>query len=99
MVRTADEERPDETDEVSLLHRLPAGDAEEDRRYVKKLDDDTRLRRRVYDLLLATKCFRLEKVDGLPFRGEDFLKKDEVWERLLGLGVVEKMENAEKQEA
>ncbi len=76
-------------DDAPRPHLLPFAHADSDRQYAARLDEDTRLRRRVYELLLTTKCPCLESVDGLHLEREEVLRKDEMWERLLGLGVVE----------
>lgn len=81
----ADESEPDGEEFV-----LPAASKERDREYVARLDEDTRLRRRVYEMLLANSCRGLRALDGLVFERRDVLVKDEVWERLVCLGVVRK---------
>lgn len=47
---------------------LPIADREANKSYKSRLDEDTGLRRRIYELLLATGCGNLTDVDGLPFR-------------------------------
>jgi len=71
-------------------HTLPRGDSEQDRRHQARLDEDTRLRRRVYELLLAHSCHALEGVDGLRFERSCADVKDDVWQRLIELGVLRK---------
>ncbi|TKA83667.1 hypothetical protein B0A55_00464 [Friedmanniomyces simplex] len=61
-------------------YNLPAG----------RLDEETRLRRRVYELLLAHSCPGLERMDGLGFDKRGVGVRDRVWERLVELGVVRK---------
>jgi len=73
----------------TLQQVLPAADADKDAQHLARLDEDTRLRRRVYELLLGTKCAKLASIDGLKFSAATALRRDEVWERLK-LGVVEK---------
>ncbi|KAH7114333.1 hypothetical protein B0J11DRAFT_496705 [Dendryphion nanum] len=73
---------------------LPDGDADVDMQYVQRLDFETRLRRRVQEILLCTNCKNLKECDGIPFDRSRILVKDEIWERLLRLGVVKKMEAA-----
>jgi Leucine-rich repeat (LRR) protein len=80
---------PAESNTPSYL--LPSGNAKLDRMYNARLDEDTKLRRRVYELLLATKCTQLELVDGLEWssgRREEVLRKDGTWMRLREMGVV-----------
>lgn len=87
---------PVDRDVEQPQHLLPAADAAKDAQHVERLDEDTRLRRRVYELLLATKCVRLSAVDGLGFTTDKAVRQDKTWERLLKLGVVEKAAAAEK---
>ncbi|QIW99086.1 hypothetical protein AMS68_004604 [Peltaster fructicola] len=65
-------------------------DPEEDARHLLRLDEDTKLRRRVYEMLLAHSCKKVDEIDGLIFRKNKTLQKDHIWEKLLALGVVRK---------
>jgi len=69
---------------------LPDGDADEDQRYLSRLDYETRVRRRVTEMMLANFCRNLRELDGLPFDKVRVLVKDDVWERLLYLGVIQR---------
>lgn len=71
---------------------LPGGDPDLDKQYLQRLDFETRLRRRVQEILLCTNCKSLTDCDGLPFDRSRILVKDDIWERLLHIGVVKKME-------
>ena len=71
---------------------LPNGDPDLDMLYLQRLDFETRLRRRVQEILLCTNCKSLTECDGLPFDRSRILVKDDIWERLLHIGVVKKME-------
>lgn len=78
----------------TLQHTLPAtptGGPKDDALYLSRLDEDTRLRRRVYEILLAAKCPALQLLDGRDFKREDVIRDDAEWRRLVGLGVVEIM--------
>ncbi|KAF2018841.1 hypothetical protein BU24DRAFT_418395 [Aaosphaeria arxii CBS 175.79] len=86
--------KPIPVDDDTERFVLPDGDAEADKQYLERLDFETRLRRRVQEILLCTNCKNLEDLDGLPFDRERILVKDDIWERLLYLGVVKKSENA-----
>ncbi|GAB7361708.1 hypothetical protein MBLNU230_g1755t1 [Neophaeotheca triangularis] len=68
----------------------PASDAELDRQHLRRLDEDTKLRRRVYELLLAHSCPDTRLLDGLPFAKEKAMERDGIWERLVDLGIVRK---------
>ncbi|KAL2261865.1 hypothetical protein VTK26DRAFT_3128 [Humicola hyalothermophila] len=48
---------------------LPDQDPERDAAFCGRLDMDTRVRRRLYEVLLARGCRRLRTLDGLPVRG------------------------------
>ncbi|KAL1840305.1 hypothetical protein VTJ49DRAFT_594 [Mycothermus thermophilus] len=45
---------------------LPDQDPEHDARYCARLDMDTRVRRRLYETMVAKRCKRVRKLDGLP---------------------------------
>lgn len=69
---------------------LPDGDMDEDDQHLSRLDYETRIRRRVTEMMLANLCKHLTKLDGLPFDKARVLVKDDVWERLLYLGVIQR---------
>ncbi|KAF1974976.1 hypothetical protein BU23DRAFT_504137 [Bimuria novae-zelandiae CBS 107.79] len=69
---------------------LPQGDVHEDQQYLSRLDYETRIRRRVTEMMLANFCRNLRELDGLPFDKARVLIKDDVWERLLYLGVIQR---------
>lgn len=75
--------------DAALKHVLPPSDLEGDHKHRGKLDSGTRLRRRVYELLLATKCQSLRRLDGLEFVGEKVTVKDETWSELVMMGIIE----------
>jgi Leucine-rich repeat (LRR) protein len=70
--------------------RLPPADPAADRHHHARLDAETKLRRRVHQVLLATSCRDLTQADGLPFDKESAMVKDEIWTRLMELGIVRK---------
>ena len=67
---------------------LPAIDKNLDSQLRARLDDDTKLRRRVYEMLIMSSCRHLKALDGLQVERKSLGKKDEVWNRLLDLGVL-----------
>jgi len=79
---------PPNGDEMQYL--LPLGNGKLDQIYESRLDEDTKLRRRVFELLLAAKCPKLHMVDGLPWaeRKQKVFRKDETWVRLKEMGVI-----------
>jgi Leucine-rich repeat (LRR) protein len=71
---------------------LPDGDPDVDNQYLQRLDFETRLRRRVQEIMLSTQCRNLRELDGLPFDKARVLVKDDIWDRLSYLGVIRKAE-------
>lgn len=69
---------------------LPPGDAEADEQHLSRLDFETRIRRRVTEMMLANLCGSLRELDGMPFDKARVLVKDEIWERMLQLGVIQR---------
>ncbi len=63
-------------------------DKEADSASRERLDEDTKLRRRVYEMLIVNACKTLEQLDGLDVDREKVGRKDDVWERLVELGVL-----------
>ncbi|KAI4721770.1 hypothetical protein E4T48_02062 [Aureobasidium sp. EXF-10727] len=76
--------------QIAMSHRLPNADHATDTEHLARLDEDTKLRRRVYEILLSNGCKNLATLDGLSFAKDRALIRDGVWERLLKLGVVKK---------
>jgi Leucine-rich repeat (LRR) protein len=76
--------------QMAMSHRLPNADHATDTEHLARLDEDTKLRRRVYEILLSNGCKNLFTLDGLSFAKDRALIRDSVWERLLKLGVVRK---------
>jgi Leucine-rich repeat (LRR) protein len=69
---------------------LPEGNTDVDEQYLLRLDYETRIRRRVTEMMLANFCRNLQELDGIPFDKARVLVKDDVWERLLCLGVIQR---------
>ena len=67
---------------------LPSLDREADRMSRERLDEDTKLRRRVYEMLLAANCKELRSLDGLEVEKQEIGRRDEIWGRLGELGIV-----------
>lgn len=80
------------TMDLPLSRLMGMADAEADCSHALRLDRDTMMKRRVYELLLAAKCPALEVLDGLKFDKQAVERKDEVWELLVQRGVVEPVE-------
>ncbi|KAF2856218.1 hypothetical protein T440DRAFT_413260 [Plenodomus tracheiphilus IPT5] len=77
-------------DQLTDRFVLPAGDAEIDEQHLLRLDYETRIRRRVTEMMLANLCRNLRELDGMKFDKARVLVKDDVWERLLFLGVIQR---------
>lgn len=76
-----------ENDEGDLL---PPIDNEADTLARQRLDQDTILRRRVYEILVMNACpLSLQILDGMILARESVGLKDQVWERLLELGILD----------
>lgn len=68
---------------------LPPIDREADALSRQRLDQDTMLRRRVYEILVMNACpHSLQILDGMIFARESVGLKDQVWERLMELGIL-----------
>ena len=67
---------------------LPALNKEMDNTLRERLDEDTKLRRRVHELLIANACPHLERLDGVHVDMKVLKKRDRVWARLVELGVI-----------
>ncbi|KAF2162678.1 hypothetical protein M409DRAFT_26915 [Zasmidium cellare ATCC 36951] len=94
VVRRSRPETEDEDEDIAAekleaaRYTLPPGDATQDGIHHARLDEDTKLRRRVYHLLLGNVCKSLERVDGLAFDKTGAMARDKTWDRLVELGVV-----------
>jgi Leucine-rich repeat (LRR) protein len=78
----------DEADRPEPFTLGPA-DREKDEKYAGCLDMDTRMLRRVYEMLILSGCVRLKTLDGLSVDSSILSANDEVWEALVNAGVVE----------
>ena len=103
-MNTTEEEREEE-DPIAAAAKnylLPPASEEADEHYKARLDPDTALRRRVYELLLLTGCKALIDLDGLSVensREKIYGQRDTVWKRLVDLGVLRmKMKRKRKME-
>ena len=67
---------------------LPAVDKAADSLSRERLDEDTKLRRRVYEMLVINGCKALERLDGLEVDRGLVGRRDGVWQRLIELGVL-----------
>lgn len=68
----------------------PQSSRENDHVHHDRLDDSTKLRRRVCYLMLGHSCPKLRNVDGMRFEKKDAMVKDRIWERLVELGIMKR---------
>ena len=73
---------------AARTYLLPMSDTEADRQSRERLDEDTKLRRRVYEMLHVSACPELKILDGLEVYREEVGTRDGVWERLIELGIL-----------
>ncbi|SPO03539.1 uncharacterized protein DNG_06222 [Cephalotrichum gorgonifer] len=67
---------------------LPAGDAERDRKFRGRLDEATKLRRRLYEIVFVCGCEKMRVLDGLGVKRGEVMKRDEAFEMLVGDGLI-----------
>lgn len=73
---------------AAQAYLLPLVDRGRDKADRERLDEDTKIRRRVYEMLLVSACPRLKALDGLEVCKGDVVRKDGTWGRLCELGVL-----------
>lgn len=81
-------ENADDAPRVSEPFTLDDGDAEKDCAYAARLDMETKMRRRMFEILVLCGCMRLKVLDGLPAQRERMHVKDQVWQELVDAGVL-----------
>lgn len=85
-------DQEDEGSHSMKAYLLPNLDRDADDTSRDRLDEDTKLRRRVYEMLIVSACKALRRLDGLEVDRKMVGKKDGVWERLMELGVLKAKE-------
>ncbi|KAJ5329590.1 hypothetical protein N7452_009980 [Penicillium brevicompactum] len=87
-----DESQPDRDIEINDPFMVPLADPQADLKYLRHLDQATRLRRRVLELMLyAGTSGSLHTLDGLNLRpslGDESSDMNKAWDRLEHLGVL-----------
>ena len=80
----------DENESVKegIQYVLPASDREADSISRERLDEETKLRRRVYEMLIVHACKKLQRLDGLEVERGEVGRQDGVWGRLVELGIL-----------
>ena len=91
-------EGDDEDLEASRIeaYLLPPLDKEQDNTSRERLDEDTKVRRRVHELMIVHTCRRLERLDGLGVDRRILKKNSGVWKRLHELGVLKEKSITER---
>ncbi|PTB63713.1 hypothetical protein BBK36DRAFT_1180146 [Trichoderma citrinoviride] len=72
---------------------MPDADMERDETFAKRLDETTRLRRRLHEVVYVASCKRLRRLDGLVIVREKTLAKDALLQRLIDDGLVPELED------
>ncbi|KAI0161232.1 hypothetical protein GGR57DRAFT_454057 [Xylariaceae sp. FL1272] len=67
---------------------LPDADVNRYEKFAKRNDLRTRMRKRIYDLVLLGRLSQLKMLDGLPTVSDIGSKRDDVWEALVEAGIV-----------
>ncbi|EKJ72367.1 hypothetical protein FPSE_07452 [Fusarium pseudograminearum CS3096] len=67
---------------------LPDADVERDALFSSRLDEMTKLRRRLHQIVFAASCKRLRMLDGLGLDRETVLAKDAVFQTLVAEGLL-----------
>ncbi|KAM5524239.1 wd repeat domain-containing protein [Fusarium oxysporum f. sp. phaseoli] len=67
---------------------LPDTDVERDQLFSSRLDEMTKLRRRLHQIVFVASCKRLRKLDGLGIDRETVLAKDAVFQTLVAEGLL-----------
>ena len=78
----------DSEGKAAKAYLLAPLDREADSASRGRLDEDTKLRRLVYEMLIVNACRTLQQLDGLEVDRIRIGRKDGVWERLVELGVL-----------
>ncbi|MCJ1380438.1 hypothetical protein MMC17_003541 [Xylographa soralifera] len=87
-----DPENNDAEECTAATYIIPRVDSVADQQHRETLDEDTALRRRVYEMLILGGCHSLNQLDGLPVDKGMIERRDVIWERLLELGVLKEKE-------
>lgn len=72
-----------DSEEVADPFVLPLADVERDELFATRLDETTRLRRRLHQVVFSASCKRLRVLDGLPLNRHIVFAKDEVFRKLV----------------
>lgn len=82
-----------ETANESGSFELSASDGDKDAKFSKRLDIQTRMRRRIYEVLIIGSCERLKNLDGLSISRSEDKTGDNIWQRLKERGLIVEKES------
>ncbi|KOS17661.1 Septation initiation network scaffold protein cdc11 [Escovopsis weberi] len=68
-------------------------DPERDSWFFRLLDEPTKLRRRLHEVVFVASCKRLRKLDGLPIERGDILARDPLLQALIDEGLVPELDD------
>ncbi|KAI1404133.1 hypothetical protein F4819DRAFT_165154 [Hypoxylon fuscum] len=83
-----DDDRGDGRDRAFDPFVLPDADPARDAQFASRSDMGTRMRRRLYEMVVLDRCRRLKTLDGLPVPASADARRDKVWDALVQSGVV-----------
>lgn len=63
-------------------------DENKDRTFQSRLDLETALLRRRYEIVISERCPRMKRLDGLQFRRTEVFRKDVVYDELRRVGLI-----------
>ncbi|KAL9052851.1 MAG: hypothetical protein Q9162_005150 [Coniocarpon cinnabarinum] len=69
-------------------HVLQEQEQAVDELHLSRLDRDMKMKRRVYEMLIGSKCGKLKKLDGKEFERDKLQRQDDTWDGLVNMGVV-----------
>ncbi|KAF3067837.1 Septation initiation network scaffold protein cdc11 [Trichoderma lentiforme] len=72
---------------------MPDADMERDETFARRLDETTKLRRRLHEVVYVASCKRLRRLDGRAIIREKTLAKDVLLQRLIDDGLVPDLED------
>ncbi|KAK5997705.1 Septation initiation network scaffold protein cdc11 [Cladobotryum mycophilum] len=72
---------------------LPEADLERDATFSRRLDEPTKLRRRLHEVVFVASCKRLRKLDGLLIKRSDVLARDPLLQTLIDEGLVPELDD------
>ncbi|KAI1506126.1 hypothetical protein F5X99DRAFT_124705 [Biscogniauxia marginata] len=86
LVRLERDGREGESDPFAL----PDVDAEREAKFSSRLDMGTRMRKRLYEMIVLDRCRQLRMLDGLPAARDATARRDSVWTALVASGIIDK---------